>query len=213
MIYEIYSLIIIKEKKNVESKKIFIMLLILGFTFVYLYDINIKNIYAQTYNNVISFPDVNLVDNKTQNNSLDQEFILVTNNNQGNNNSSQNPVEVLNPDFGLNPPFANLIEGQKYTINPLNEEDIKYSSITVKLAPILFVSSGIKIQDADPENPDDMTLGGQTDIAHFGDGKGGIFIIPTTLSPGNYILYAYVQYPYGITGVFSNIAKIEKRHY
>jgi hypothetical protein len=176
-----------------------------GVSFIFLPEMHITNINAQTYNKVISFPDVNVTDSKNINYSLDEEFILV--NNQG--NDSQNPLEILNPDFGLNPPFVNLAVGQKYTIDPPNQDDIQYSNVTVKLAQVLFIAPGIKVQDADPEDPDTMTLGGQTDIAHFGGGKGGSFDIPPNVTPGNYILYTYVQYPYGITGVFSNFVTIK----
>jgi hypothetical protein len=32
--------------------------------------------------------------------------------------------------------------------------------------------------------------------------------VPSNLKYGNYILYVYLQYPYGITGVFSNAATV-----
>ena len=208
MICKIYPLIVLRELKITESKTLLVLLIILGFAFTDSYYLNIKNIYAQTYDKVIPFPDVNIIDNKTQNNSLDQEFILITNN-EGNN--SQNTIEILNPDFGLNPPFVKLVEGQRYTINPVNAEDIKYSNITIKLAQVISVSPDIKIQDANPEDHSDMNLGGQTDIAHFNGGKGGVFVIPPNITPGKYVLYTYIQYPYRITGVFSNLATIVKR--
>ena len=67
-----------------------------------------------------------------------------------------------------------------------------------------------------------MTLGKPIDIGHYGIGAvnttGGSesnsstvkssFTIPTNLKSGSYILYVYLQYPYGITGVFSNAATI-----
>lgn len=208
VVCKIYPLIILREMKITESKTLIVLLIILGFVFTNSYYLNIKNIHAQTYDKVIPFPDVNIIDNKTQNNSLDQEFILIINN-EGNN--SQNTIEILNPDFGLNPPFVKLVEGQRYTINPVNSEDIRYSNITVKLAQVISVSPDIKIQDANPEDPSDMTLGGQIEIAYFDGGKGGVFVIPPNLIPGKYILYTYIQYPYGITGVFSNLATMIKR--
>src|SRR6476646_9246072 len=146
---------------------------------------------------------------------------IVVNTNASNN--SQTPIEVANPDFGLYPPFIKLVEGQKYTVNFTNDEDIKPTSMSIKLAPILSVSSDIQnLTDADPENPDDMTLGKPIDMGHYstavaggGEGQEGgnsninsSFIVPTNLKSGNYILYIYLQYPYGITGVFSNAATI-----
>ncbi len=113
-------------------------------------------------------------------------------------------MEIQNPDFSLNPPFLKLIQGQKYTINPANDEDIKYSAISIKLVPILFVAPDTKLQDADPEDSDQMTLGTATDVGN----KDNIFITPSNLTSGNYILYAYLHYPNGITGVFSNLAEV-----
>lgn len=165
----------------------------------------IKYSRAQTYEKVISFPDVTITNSNNKNYTLDEESILVTNNNES---SNRKPVEVLNPDFGLNPPFVTLNKGQEYTVNPPNEDDIKYNNVTVKLAQVLFIAPGIEIQDADPEDPDTMTLGGQIGIAQFGGGKGGSFIIPHNVTPVNYILYVYIQYPNGTTGVFSNIIMV-----
>ena len=206
MIKNSHSLDISKILKNSKSSTLTIILIFaLASTFLPL--LYLKNVNAQTYDKVISFPDINISKSGNQNYTLDEEFTLVTNN-QGNN--SQSPVEVLNPDFGLNPPFVNFVIGQKYVVDPPNQEDIQYNNITVKLAPILFIAPGMKIQDADPEDPDTMTLGGQTDIANFSGGKGGAFVIPSTIAPGNYILYTYIHYPYGITGVFSNYATIKR---
>ena len=155
-----------------------------------------------------------------QNTSLDEEFIVVNTNAS---NNFQIPIEVANPDFGLYPPFIKLVDGQKYTVNFPNDEDIKPTSMSIKLAPILSVSSDIQnLTDADPENPDDMTLGKPIDMGHYstavaggGEGQEGgnsninsSFIVPTNLKSGNYILYIYLQYPYGITGLFSNAATI-----
>lgn len=168
----------------------------------------IENSDAQTYDKVISFPGINIPNSKNENYTLDENFLLITNNLD---NKSQYPVEILNPNFSLHPPFVNLTIGQKYTVNPLNREDIQYNNVTIKLAAILSVAPGLKIQDLDPEDPDMMTLGGQTDIAHFVRGKGGNFVIPSNMAPGKYILYTYLQYPYGITGVFSNFATINAK--
>ena len=173
------------------------ILLIFGALVVLLPSIKHVPSYAQTFDNSITFPDVNVTDNKNQNIPLDYEFLLVGNN-------TQNPLEVQNPDFSLTPPFLKIVQGQKYTINPANDEDIKYSSISIKLAPILFVASGTKLQDADPEDSDQMTLGAATALGN----KDNSFTVPSNLTSGNYILYAYLHYPNGITGVFSNIASI-----
>jgi hypothetical protein len=124
-------------------------------------------------------------------------------------NNGQYPVEVINPDFGLNQPFVKLIEGLKYIVAPLNEDDIKYTNITVKLAQIFFVSPDIKnLTDADPEDPQTMTVGAQIDLGHSSVGGSSDFIVPSNLPHGNYVLFVYLQYPYGITGVFSNIATV-----
>ncbi len=173
------------------------ILLIFGTLVVLLPSIKHVPSYAQTFDNTITFPDVNVTDNKNQNIPLDYEFLLVGNN-------TQSPLEVQNPDFSLNPPFLKMIQGQKYTINPANDEDIKYSSITIKLAPILFVASDTKLQDADPEDSDQMTLGAATDLGN----KDNSFTAPSNLTSGNYILYAYLHYPNGITGVFSKVVEV-----
>lgn len=164
---------------------------------------------AQNFDKTIFFPEVNVTNNNNQNYSLDEEFILVNNTAAGSN--GQTPVKVVNPDFWLFTPFVKLIEGQKYVTNPMNEGDINYSSVSIKLAPILSVSSDVKnLTDADPDNPDDMTLGTPIELGHYIAGVDGggsnSFIMPTNLQSKNYILYVYLQYPYGITGVFSNAA-------
>ncbi|MDQ6724440.1 MAG: hypothetical protein M3Z01_09295 [Thermoproteota archaeon] len=183
-----------------KTEKISIMF-ILGTFIVLLPCIAIGNANAQTYDKVISFPDINVTNSNNQNASLDQEFLVISNNGLA-------PLEVINPDFGLSPPFVKLIEGQKYVIDPLNDGDIKYTNITVKLAQVQFVSPDVtSIADADPEDPDTMTLGAPIDLAHSGGAASG-FIMPSNLTPGNYILYAYLQYPDGITGVFSNLATV-----
>jgi hypothetical protein len=197
-----YSFISKMPKKNEISTTVSI-LLIFGTIIVFLPYLVNESVNAQTYNNVIIFPDVNVTNSNNQNASLDYEFLLIGNN-------SQNLLEVQNPDFGLNQPFVNLVEGQKYVVAPINEEDIQYSSITIKLAQVLFVSPDTKLQDADPENPDDMTLGAPIDLGHYASGSNSDFVMPSNLQPGNYILYAYLQYPNGVTGVFSNLATVSK---
>lgn len=197
-------LIVPQISKDIELSAAIPILLIIGTIIVLLPYFENESVNAQTYNNVITFPDVNVTDSNNQNSTLDYEFLLIG-------NSSQNPLEVQNPDFGLNSPFVKLIEGQKYKIDPINEEDIRYNSISIKLAQVLFVSPDVKIQDADPENPDEMTLGAPVDLSHYASGSNNSgFVMPSNLPSGNYILYAYLQYPNGITGVFSNLATVSK---
>jgi len=213
--------------RKTSSTVVIILIFLSGFTvFLFSFEIgnnssNNGNALAQTFDKAIFFPQVNVTDSSNnQNTSLDEEFIVVNTNAS---NNSQTPIEVANPDFGLYPPFIKLVEGQKYTVNFTNDEDIKPTSMSIKLAPILSVSSDIQnLTDADPENPDDMTLGKPIDMGHYstavasgGEGQEGgnskinsSFIVPTNLKSGNYILYIYLQYPYGITGVFSNAATI-----
>ena len=213
--------------RKTSSTVVIILIFLSGFTvFLFSFEIgnnssNNGNALAQTFDKAIFFPQVNVTDSSNnQNTSLDEEFIVVNTNAS---NNSQTPIEVANPDFGLYPPFIKLVEGQKYTVNFTNDEDIKPTSMSIKLAPILSVSSDIQnLTDADPENPDDMTLGKPIDMGHYstavaggGEGQEGgnskinsSFIVPTNLKSGNYILYIYLQYPYGIKGVFSNAATI-----
>ena len=213
--------------RKTSSTVVIILIFLSGFTvFLFSFEIgnnssNNGNALAQTFDKAIFFPQVNVTDSSNnQNTSLDEEFIVVNTNAS---NNSQTPIEVANPDFGLYPPFIKLVDGQKYTVNFPNDEDIKPTSMSIKLAPILSVSSDIQnLTDADPENPDDMTLGKPIDMGHYstavaggGEGQEGgnskinsSFIVPTNLKSGNYILYIYLQYPYGITGVFSNAATI-----
>ena len=213
--------------RKISSTVVIILIFLSGFTvFLFSFEIgnnssNNGNALAQTFDKAIFFSQVNVTDSSNnQNTSLDEEFIVVNTNAS---NNSQTPIEVANPDFGLYPPFIKLVEGQKYAVNFPNDEDIKPTSMSIKLAPILSVSSDIQnLTDADPENPDDMTLGKPIDMGHYstavaggGEGQEGgnsninsSFIVPTNLKSGNYILYIYLQYPYGITGVFSNAATI-----
>ena len=53
----------------------------------------------------------------------------------------------------------------------MNEGDINYSSISIKLTSIRSVSSDIQIS-ADPDNPDDMTLGTPIELGHYVTGGG-----------------------------------------
>jgi hypothetical protein len=187
-----------------------ILLIISGFIIFYI-DGQINSTNAQTFDKTIFFPEINVTGNNYQNSSLDEEFILI-NNSIGNN--TQNIVKVVNPDFGLYSPFIKLVGGQKYLINLLNDEDIKYNNISIKLAKIISVSPNINnLTYADPENPNELKLGPQIDLAHYiaeqGEEKSNInFIMPKQFQAGNYILYVYLQYPYGITGVFSNAATL-----
>jgi len=62
-----------------------------------------------------------------------------------------------------------LVAGQKYIVNSPNEEDTKYNNLSIRIAPILYVSLDIQhLTDVDPENPNDMTLGKPIDIGHYG---------------------------------------------
>jgi hypothetical protein len=193
-----------KIPKNIEFSTTVSIRLIIGTIIVFLPYLVTERSNAQTYNKVISFPDVNVTNSNNQNASMDYEFLLVGNN-------SQNPLEVINPDFGLSQPFVKLIEGQKYVVAPQNDQDIPYSSISIKLAQVQFVSPDVtNLTDADPENPDDMTLVAPIELAHSAGGSNASFVMPSNIPPGNYILYAYIQYPNGITGVFSNLATVSK---
>jgi hypothetical protein len=180
--------------------------------FIFLFFLSINNsAIAQNFDKTIFFPEVNVTNSNNQNYSLDEEFILF--NNTAAEINGQTPVKVVNPDFWLFTPFVKLVKEQKYVTSPLNEGDINYSSISIKIAPIRSVSSDIRnLTDADPDNPDDMTLGTPIELSHYVAGGGGdnsnSFNIPANLQSGNYILYVYLQYPYNITGVFSNAATV-----
>src|SRR6478609_9907307 len=166
-------------KKTIASSSSTIPILILFSTFIviFLFCFEIgnngnSNVMGQTFDKAIFFPQVNVTDSSNdQNTSLDEEFIVVNTNAS---NNFQIPIEVANPDFGLYPPFIKLVEGQKYAVNFPNDEDIKPTSMSIKLAPILSVSSDIQnLTDADPENPDDMTLGKPIDMGHYSTAVAG----------------------------------------
>ena len=188
------------------------IIFLLSIVIVFLSFLSINNsAIAQNFDKTIFFPEVNVTNSNNQNYSLDEEFILF--NNTAAEINGQTPVKVVNPDFWLFTPFVKLVKGQKYVTSPLNEGDINYSSISIKLSPIRSVSSDIRnLTDADPDNPDDMTLGTPIELSHYVAGKVGdnsnSFNIPANLQSGNYILYVYLQYPYNITGVFSNAATV-----
>jgi hypothetical protein len=188
----------------------FILLIISGFIIFHI-DIQINSTNAQTFDKTIFFPEINATGNNNQNSSLDEEFILIDNSIE---NNTQTNVKVVNPDFGLYSPFVKLVGGQKYLINLLNDEDIKYNNISIKLAKIISVSSNINnLTDADPENSNELKLGPQIDLAHYiaeqREEESSIsFVMPKHFQAGNYILYVYLLYPYGITGVFSNAATV-----
>ena len=55
-----------------------------------------------------------------------------------------------------------------------------------------------------------MTLVAPIELAHSAGGSNTSFVVPSNLQPGNYIVYAYLQYPNGITGVDSNLATVSK---
>ncbi len=167
----------------------------------FLPQLEIKNTNAQTFSKVISFPEINVTSsNNNQFTTLKQEFLLVG-------DISRSPVEILNHHFSLSTPFITLFKDQKYVINPPNNEDIKYTNASIKLAQVIFVSPDIKKEDADPENPADMTLANIMDLGSSA-ARGNGFVLPSNISHGDYILYVYLQYPYDITAVFSNLVKI-----
>ncbi len=195
-----YKKHILLEYRMIKLTKSIPILLIVGAVIVLLPSMGIGSAGAQTFDKFIRFPDVNVTNSNNQNTTLDHEFTLVSNNGLA-------PIEVINPDFGLSQFPLKLIQGQKYVVNPLNEEDIKYTNITIKVAQVTSISPDVTNPiEADPESGD-MSLGTQIDLAHSGGGPSG-FIMPSNLPSGNYILYVYIQYPDGITGVFSGLATV-----
>ena len=163
--------------------------------------LGIEAINAQSADTVIYFPSTNVYNTNNETNTLALEFLLL--------NNGTSVVEVVNPEFGLTPPFIKLAEGQKFMVNPPNDEDIQFNNASVKLSPIVFISPDVKIEDADPENPAEMSLGTPVNIGNIAT-NGGSFVLPNTLATGNYILSVHLQYPFGITGVFSNVVNVTK---
>lgn len=158
-------------------------------------------------NTILSFPDVNMTNINGQSiTSLDEEFIL-THNNQVNN--SQISAAIKNPNYSLSIPIPKLIVGQNFKINSTSDQDIRYIAGSVKLAPILFTPSNVSLSDIDPE--DDMQIGQPIDLGNYNNDTSGNFVIPQTTQPGNYILYVYLYYPYGVIGVFSNEVTVAKQ--
>ena len=89
-------------------------------------------------NNILNFPDVNLVYGNGNNASLDLEFILLGDNP---NIPGQHNVAIANPDYGLSVPIPALRVGENITINSTTDQDIKYSSALVVFVPISFTLS------------------------------------------------------------------------
>lgn len=152
--------------------------------------------------NILNFPDVNLVYDNGKNASLDLEFILL-----GNNPSipGQHNVALSNPDYGLSTPIPTLRVGENITVNSTSDEDIKYSSALVMLVPITspFPPTNMSIEEVDPEG--DLTLSEPINFGTYGSDY-GTSVIPHTVSPGYYLFYTYLQYPtYNMTAVY-NIA-------
>ncbi len=204
--YKHQAILTSKILKIVSLTNAIFLLIIFGLVMVLSYNVDIKVINAQTFDKAITFPDVNITDTKNNHiTTLDQEFIVI----ETNSSNNIGHIEVINPDFGLSPPFAKLIEGQRYIINPINDQDIQYTNASIKLAHVLFISPDVKKENADPEDPDQMTLGDIIDLGTKAVGTNG-FMIPSNLTPGDYILYVYFKYPYGITGIFSNLVAISK---
>lgn len=190
-------------------RNLLIMVLIAGSFGAFSSWINIDLATAQSSDNTIYFPDVNLSDSKTnQIASFNLEFILFKNNDNGNDNNTDF-VRVMESGFSLEAPFAKLTEGEKYTINPLNEDDIPFINATLKIANVQYMDPTSEIEEIDIQDPEQMTLGSLVDLGNQAIGSNG-FILPANITPGNYIMYVYLQYPHGITGVFSNFVTIIK---
>ncbi len=175
--------------------------MITGVTIAILSTLEIESISAQSADTVIYFPPINVSNINNETNRLALGFLLL--------NDSRTVVEVVNPEFGLTPPFVRLYEGQKFMVNLTNDEDIKFINASVKLSPIIYISPDLKIEDADPEDPADLSLGSPVNIGNIAT-NGGSFVLPNNLAPGNYIIYVHLQYPFGITGVFSNLVNVTK---
>jgi hypothetical protein len=157
-------------------------------------------------NTILSFPDVNMTNINGQSiTSLDEEFILTQN--PGNN--SQISVAIKNPNYSLSIPIPKLIVGQNFKINSTSDQDIRYIAGSVKMAPILFTPNNVSLSDIDPE--DDMQIGQPIELGNYNNDTSGTFVIPQSTQPGNYILYVYLYYPYGVIGVFSNEVTVAKQ--
>jgi hypothetical protein len=158
-------------------------------------------------NTILSFPDVNMTDINGQSiASLEEEFVLMQNNSG---NSNQTSVAIMNPNYSLSIPIPKLIVGQNFKINSTSDEDIRYITANVKLAPILFTPGNVSLSYIDPEA--DMQIGQPIDLGNYNNDTSGNFVIPQITQPGNYILYVYLHYPYGVTGVFSNELTVAKQ--
>jgi hypothetical protein len=156
-------------------------------------------------NNILNFPDVNLLYGNGKNASLDLEFILL-----GNNPSipNQHNVAIANPDYSLSIPIPTLMVGENITINSTTDEDIKYSSALVVLVPITspFPPTNMNIEDVDPES--DLALSTPINFGTYGSNYGSL-VIPPTVSPGSYLFYAYLQYPtYNMTAVYNTAVQV-----
>jgi hypothetical protein len=199
-----------KIKKKLMKHTIRSLLYIVGSIIAISICSKIGNVDAQSFDKTISFPEVKVASSNVQNSALDEEFILINNHDGNNINKS---IKVVSPDFGFSYPIVNLIEGKKYTINALNDAAINYNSISIKMAPVTHISSDIRnLTEADPEDSDNMKLGSTIQLYNKvleKDNEGIIdFTMPTNIVPGKYVLYLYLYYPDGITGVFSNIATV-----
>jgi hypothetical protein len=191
-----------KTLHSVRAPLYFIM--ILGASILSLSHLGPLNANAQLYDNFIALPEINVTDNNNQVTTLHYEFLVTGE--EGNNTS---PIQVLNPEFGLAPPFIKLSAGQNYSISIPNDEFIRYTAANVKIAKVLAVSPDVNIEDATPDDPDTMRMSSPMDLGNYSDGNIGV-VLPSNITPGDYILYVYLHYPDGITAVFSNLISITK---
>ncbi|MDQ4073871.1 MAG: hypothetical protein M3162_06145 [Thermoproteota archaeon] len=167
---------------------------------IFLFNFGINIALGQSSESVIYFPDVELQYNgSTQNMTLSLQYIK---------NNDVEQTRINNPDFSLYPPFANLSKGQKYIVNPPNEEDVKYTHATIKLSSIEFISPSVKnLEEVDLDDPQQIVLGNVTDLGNQAMGPNG-FVLPSDITNGNYILSVDLQYPNGISGVFTNFVRV-----
>lgn len=194
---------------NILNLRNVVVMSLLALTFgIFSLYINIDLVNAQNSAEIINFPDVNLIDNRSnQIASFNHEFTLIQGNTTEGDNKNAYSVKVMDPNFSLESPFAKLTKGERYIINPPNESDLLFINATVKIANVQFMNPDTDIEDADPEDPDQMTLGSLIDLGNQTIGSAG-FVLPSEITPGNYIMYVYLQYSHGISGIFSNYVTI-----
>jgi hypothetical protein len=159
-------------------------------------------------NNILYFPDdVRLISGNRQNSSLSQQFILLGNN--SGTYTNRNTIAAANPDYGLPTSIPLLNNGDNFIIVSTTDSDIVYRSADVTLVPITspFPPPNTRIEDVDPEN--DISLSRPINLGNY-TGNLGTFAIPSTASPGNYLLYLYLKYPtYNMTVVYNTALKVK----